>query len=92
MDQGDWIPTGGEGFGEIGGVSVEVVGMATDAPSPSDKRIRNLAFDGYWLAIVVVEILLEVGGFDMVRGAELTVANADTDIQESYIGRRRCIM
>ena len=57
LDQGDWIPMGGEGFDEIGGVSVEVIGMATDAPSPSDKRIMSVVFDGYWLAIVVVEIL-----------------------------------
>ena len=26
-------------FGEVGGVGVEVVGMATDAPPPNDKGI-----------------------------------------------------
>ena len=32
LGKGDWIPLRGEGFGEIGGVSVEVVRMAIDAP------------------------------------------------------------
>ena len=30
--EGDWIPTGGEGFGKI--VGVEVIGMTTDTPPP----------------------------------------------------------
>ena len=34
---------GDEGFGKVGGVGVEV-GMATDAPLPSDKGIRDRAF------------------------------------------------
>ena len=36
----------GEGFGEVRGVSVEVVRMATDAPPTSDKGIRDQALGG----------------------------------------------
>ena len=46
LDQGDWIPTGGEGFGKIRGVGVvvEVVRMAADPSPPSGKGIRDRAF------------------------------------------------
>ena len=68
------------------GVSVEVVGMATDAPPPSGKGIRDRAFGWYGVPTLVVEILLEVGESDMGRGAELTVVIADTDVQECDMG------
>ena len=35
------------------------------------------------VAIVVVEILLEVGDFDMDRGVELAMVNGDIDVQKS---------
>ena len=73
---------GDEGFGEVGDVSVEVVGMATDALPLSGSGIRDWAFGGNGVESVVVEILLEVGEFDMDRGAELTVVSAVIDIQE----------
>ena len=39
---------------------------------------------------MVVEILLGVVGFDMDRGAELTVVNAEVDVQKSDVGRGKC--
>ena len=43
--EGGWTPAGGKGFGEVGGVSMEVIRIATDAlPSPlslSGKGIRD---------------------------------------------------
>ena len=39
---------------------------------------------------VIVEILLEVGGFDMDRGTELTVINVHMNIQECDIGGVPC--
>ena len=38
--------------------------MATDVPLPSGKGIRNRALGGYGVSTVVVEMLLEIGGFD----------------------------
>ena len=35
---------------------------------------------------MLVEVLLGVGGFNVDRGAEMTVVNADIDIQKSDIG------
>ena len=35
---------------------------------------------------MVLEILLGVHGFDMDRGAEPTVVNADIDVQKSDVG------
>ena len=37
------------------------------------------------MTAVVVEILLEVGGFNMNRGVELTMVNADIDVQKSDV-------
>ena len=42
LEKGAWIPTGGEDFDEVVDVNVEVVGLATDAPSPNGKGIRLL--------------------------------------------------
>ena len=47
---------------------------------------RDQAFSEYGVATEVLEILLEVGGFGMVRGAELTMVNADIEVQECDIG------
>ena len=35
---------------------------------------------------MIVEILLGVGGFNMDRGAELTMVNADIDVQKGDVG------
>ena len=32
--EGGWISMGGGHFGEVGGVTVEVIGVATDTPPP----------------------------------------------------------
>ena len=58
MYEGDWEPIRDEGFNEVGGVSVKVVGMATDALQPVDKGMRDVAFGLYGVATVVVEILV----------------------------------
>ena len=41
----------------------------------SGKGIRDQMFGGYGVATVIVEILLEVGEFNVDRGTELTVVN-----------------
>ena len=60
MDVGDWVLTGVKVFNEVGGVSVKVVGMATDVPQPSGKGMRYEAFRSYGLATVVLKILVGV--------------------------------
>ena len=35
---------------------------------------------------MIVEILLGVGGFNMDGGAELTIVNADIDVQKGDVG------
>ena len=47
---------GGEGFGEVGGVSVEVVRVAAVAPHLSGKGIRDLSLGRYGVATVVVAL------------------------------------
>ena len=44
MDQGNWIPMGGKGFGKVVGVGVEAIWMAADALAPSGKGVGVLAF------------------------------------------------
>ena len=38
------------------------------------------------LTPMVVEVLLGVGGFDVGRGAEMTMVNMDIDVQQSDMG------
>ena len=54
--------------------------------APSGKGIRDQMLGGYGVATVVVEILLEMGGFDMDCSAELTVTNAVFNVQECDMG------
>ena len=35
---------------------------------------------------MVVEVLLGVGGFDVDRGVEMTVVDADIDVQKNDVG------
>ena len=39
---------------------------------------------------MIVEILLGVGGFNMDRGAELPMVNADIDVQKYDMGGGKC--
>ena len=41
---GSGYPTGGEGFSEIGGVSVEVIGMTINVPPLGGLEIMDRAF------------------------------------------------
>ena len=50
------------------------------------KRIGDRAFGRYGVTTVVVQILLIVGGFDVDRGAELTLVDVNIDIQEGDMG------
>ena len=52
----------GGGLINVGG---EVIEMATNVPPPSSKGVRDRALDGDGVATLVVEVLLEVGGFDV---------------------------
>ena len=52
-------------MGEISGVGVEVT---ADVPPPDGQRVGNGAFGGIGVAAGEMEVLLEVGGFDIDRG------------------------
>ena len=49
--------------------------MGADAPPPDSKEIEDRVFGGYGMATVVMQVLLMVGGFDVDRGAELTLVD-----------------
>ena len=44
MDERDWVSLGGEGSREVGGVSVEVIRMVTDAMPSSGEGVRDGTF------------------------------------------------
>ena len=46
-------------------------------------RVRYGVFGRSGVTAMVMEVLLGVGGFDVDRGAEMTMVNMDIDIQES---------
>ena len=54
--------------------------------APSGKGVRYGELGGGGVTAMVVEVLLEVGGFDVDRGAEMTMFNMDIDIQRSGMG------
>ena len=56
--------------------------MGADTPSPGSKGIGDSVFGRYEVATVVMQILMMVGGFDVDRGAELTLVDVNIDIQE----------
>ena len=56
--------------------------MVTDA-TPSSGKGRYGAFGRCGMTAMVVEVLLGVGGFDMDRGAKMTMFNTDIDVQKS---------
>ena len=60
--------------------------MGADAPRPGSKGIRDRAFGRNGVETVVMQVLLMVGGFDVDRGAELTLVDVNVDIQESDMG------
>ena len=60
--------------------------MITDTAPSSGKGVRYGAFDRCGVTALVVEVFLGVGGFDVDRGAEMTVVNTDIDIQKSDVG------
>ena len=50
------------------------------------RGVRDEMFGECGVTAVVMEILLGVGGFNMDRGAELTMVDADIDVQISDVG------
>ena len=60
--------------------------MGADAPPLGSKGVGDRAFGRNGVATVVMQVLLMVGGFDVDRGAELTLVNVNIDIQESNMG------
>ena len=60
--------------------------MGADAPPPGSKGIGDRVFGRYWVATVVMQILLMVGGFDVDGGVELTLVDVNIDIQEGDMG------
>ena len=62
--------------------------MVTDTAPSSGKGVRYGAFGRCGVTAMVVEVvLLGVGGFDVDRGAEMTVVNTDINVQKSDMGR-----
>ena len=64
---------------------MEVIGVVADMMPSSDKGVRYGAFGVGGVTTMLVEVLLGVGGFDMDRGAEMTLFNTDIDVQKSDI-------
>ena len=65
MDETDWVIPGSEGSSEIGGLSVEVIRMITDAMPSSGEGARDGTFGLCRVTAVVVEILLGTGGLTL---------------------------
>ena len=80
------VPTGSEGSIEVCGIGMEVIGVVVDMAPSSGKGVRYGAFGGGGVTTMVVEVLLGVGGFDVDRGAEMTIFNTDIDVQKSDMG------
>ena len=64
--------------------------MVTDTAPSSGKRVKYGVFGRSGVTAMVVEVLLGVGGFDVDRGAEMTVVNMDIDVQKSDM-RAGCV-
>ena len=64
----------------------ESIGVIADTAPSSDKGVRYGAFGGGGVTAMVVEVLLEVGGFDVDRDAEMAMFNTDIDVQKSDMG------
>ena len=60
--------------------------MVADTAPSTGKGVRYEAFGGGGVTALVVEVLLGVGGFDVVRGMEMTMFNTDIDVQKSVPG------
>ena len=60
--------------------------MIADTVLSSGKAVRYGAFGGGGVTAMVMEVLLEVDGFDVDRGAEMTMFNTDINIQKSDMG------
>ena len=65
---------------------MDVIGMIMDTAPLSGKRVRYGVFGRYGVTAIVVEVLLGIVGFDVDRGAEMTVVNVDIDVQKSDVG------
>ena len=66
---------------------MEVVGMVADTASSSGKGVRYGAFGGGGVTVLVVEVLLGVGRFDVDRCAEMAIFDADIDVEKGDMGR-----
>ena len=62
-------------MGEVSGVGVEVIWVTEDVPSPDGQRVGNGG-----VAAGEIEVFLEVGGFDMDGGVEMTLTHAYIDV------------
>ena len=65
---------------------MEVIGVVTDTAPSSGKGVRYGVFGRRGVTALIVEVLLGVGGFDVDRGAEMTMVNTDIDVQKSDMG------
>ena len=87
MNERGLVPTGSEGSSEVGGVGMEVIGVVAVTVPSSGKGVSYGAFAGGGVtAMVIMEVLLGVGGFDVDRGAEMTMFNTDIVVQKSDNG------
>jgi hypothetical protein len=56
--------------------------VTADVPPSNGQRVGNGAFDGCGVAAGEMEVLLEVGRFDMDGGMELTMTHTDIHVQK----------
>ena len=59
---------------------MEVIEVVADTAPSSGKGLRYGLFGGGGVTAMVVEVFLGVGGFDVDRGAEMTMFNTSIDI------------
>ena len=52
----------------------------------SGEGVRDGEFSGCGVVALIVEILLGVGGFNIDRGVELAIVNADIDAHKGDVG------
>ena len=76
-----------EELGEVGSIDEEVTRVTADS-LPLDGQIEwDGVLGGRRLAAREVEVLLEVGGFDVDGGVEISMIQVHIDVQKRNLGR-----
>jgi len=82
------VTPGMKGLGEVLGIGLKVLRMAADPLASDGQGVWYGSFGRGGVTTGVMEVLLEVGGFDMDGGAELTPVDVDINVHISHMGGR----